>query len=94
MHNRVQITWDTSSAYHSLTHAHVGQRDSSSVKCYRFEIAFILALFYWLKPFSFRPCVCVLVYVCGVYDHAYVYLFMYVYESAHKCTLAFVCESV
>ena len=48
--NCVQITCNTSSAHH-LQHVvcHVVQRDSSAIKFDRIEIAFILALIYWLK---------------------------------------------
>ena len=48
--NCVQITWNTSSADHvqSVT-CHVVRRDSSAIKFDRVEIAFILALFYWLN---------------------------------------------
>ena len=51
--NRVQITCNTSSVYH-VQHAvcHVARRDSSTIKFDRVEIAFILALFYWLKPLT------------------------------------------
>ena len=49
--NHVQITCNTSSAYHvqHVVH-HVVQRDSSVIQFDRVGIAFISALFYWLKP--------------------------------------------
>ena len=51
--NRVQITWNTSSAYHVQPAAcHLARRDSSAIKFVGVEIAFILALFYWLKPLT------------------------------------------
>ena len=46
----VQITCHTSGA-HPVQHVcPVVRRDSSATKFHRVEIAFILALFYWLKP--------------------------------------------
>ena len=47
--NRVQITCNTSSG-HRVQHAvcHVARRDSSAIEFDTVEIAFILALFYWL----------------------------------------------
>ena len=45
-HNRVQITCNTSSAYHVQ---HAVRRDSSAIKFDGVEIAFILALSYWLN---------------------------------------------
>ena len=44
---------NTLSAYH-VHHAvyHLVRRDSSAIKFDRVEIAFILALFYWLKPLT------------------------------------------
>ena len=47
----MQITCNTSSAYH-VQHVvyHVLRRDSSAIKFDRVEIAFILAMFHWLKP--------------------------------------------
>ena len=51
--NRVQITCKTSSArYVQHVVCHVVRRDSSAIKFDRVEIAFILALFYWLKPLT------------------------------------------
>ena len=48
--NRVQITSNTSSAYHvKLAVRHFERGDSSALKFDRVEIAFFLALFYWLK---------------------------------------------
>ena len=44
--NRVQITCNTSNAYHVQHVYHVVRRDSSAVKLDSVEIAFILALFY------------------------------------------------
>ena len=46
---QVQITCNTSSAYHVQHVCHVGRRDSSAIKFDRVEIVFILAVFYWLK---------------------------------------------
>ena len=48
--NRVQITRNTSDVYH-VQHAvyHVVRRDSSAITFDRIKIAFILALFHWLK---------------------------------------------
>ena len=47
---RVQITCDTSSAYHVQHVAcYLVRRDSSVVKVDKFKMAFILALFYWVK---------------------------------------------
>ena len=50
---RVQITCNTSSDYH-VQHVmcEVVRRDSSAIKADRVEIAFIIALFYWLKPLT------------------------------------------
>ena len=46
--NRVQITYNTSSAYHmQRVTCHVVWRDSSAIKVDRVVIIFILALFYW-----------------------------------------------
>ena len=51
--NRVQITRNTSSAHHlQPAVCHLVRRGSSAIKFYRVEIAFILALFYWLKPLT------------------------------------------
>ena len=49
-HNHVQITCSTQSAYH-VQHVvcHMVPRDSSGIKSDRVDIAFILALFYWLN---------------------------------------------
>ena len=50
-HNRVKITCCTSSAYHvQRVVCHWVRRDSSAIEFDRAEIAFILALLYWLKP--------------------------------------------
>ena len=51
--SRVQITCSTPSAYH-VEHAvcHLVRRHSSAIKFDKVEIAFILALFYWLKPLT------------------------------------------
>ena len=51
--NRVQITCNTLGAYR-VQHVvyHVVRRDSLAVKFDRVEIAFSLALFYCLKPFT------------------------------------------
>ena len=52
-HNRVQITCNTSSAYHAQPAVcHLVRRDSSAIKFDRVEIAFILSLLYWLKPLA------------------------------------------
>ena len=52
-HNRVKITCNTSSAYHvQCVACHIVRRDSSAIKFNRVEIAFILALLYWLKPLT------------------------------------------
>ena len=49
-HNRVKITCNTSSAFHvQRVVFHFVRRDSSAIK---FEMAFILAWLYWLKPLS------------------------------------------
>ena len=51
--NRVQITCNTSSAYHvQPAVCHLVRRDFSAKKCDRVEIAFILASFYLLKPLT------------------------------------------
>ena len=51
--NGVQITCNTSSAYHvQPAVCHLVRRDSSATKSDRVEIAFILALFCWLKPWT------------------------------------------
>ena len=51
--NRVQITCNTSSTYHvQRVVCHLVRRDSSLIKFDRDEIAFILELFYWLKPLT------------------------------------------
>ena len=51
--NRVQITCNTPSAYHMQPAVcHVVRRDSSASKFDRAEIAFMLALFYWLKQLT------------------------------------------
>ena len=52
----VQITCNTSSAYHVQRVCHVVRRDSSAIK---FDIAFISALFYWLTPLTFFFFFCV-----------------------------------
>ena len=51
--NRVQITCNTSGAYH-VQHVvcHVLRRDSSAIKFERVEIAFILSHYRWLKPLT------------------------------------------
>ena len=47
----LRITYSRSSAYHvQYVMCHLMRRDSSAIKFDRVEIAFILALFYWLKP--------------------------------------------
>ena len=48
--SRVQIMWNTLGANH-VQHVvcHVVRRDSSGIQFDRVKIAFILALFYWLK---------------------------------------------
>ena len=53
-HNRVQITCNTSSAYH-VQHVvcHVIQRDSSAIKFDKVDIVF-LAVFYRLKPLTYE----------------------------------------
>ena len=52
-HNGVQITCNTSSAYHvQPAVCHLVQRDSSAISFDRVEIAFILALFHWPKPLT------------------------------------------
>ena len=49
----VQITCNTSSAYHvQPALCCLVQRDSSVVKFDRVEIAFILSVVYWLKPLT------------------------------------------
>ena len=48
--NGVQMTCNTLNAYH------VARRDSSAVKFDRVEIAFNLALFYWLKRLADGTC--------------------------------------
>ena len=51
--NRVQITCKTSSAYHMQPAVcYLVRRDSSAIQFDRVETAFILALFYWLKPLT------------------------------------------
>ena len=51
--NHMQITCNTSSAYHVQSAVcHLEQRDSSAVKFDRIEIEFILAFFWWLKPLN------------------------------------------
>ena len=48
-HNRVNITCNTTSAYHvQLIVCHLVRSDSSAIKSDRVEISFILALLYWL----------------------------------------------
>ena len=48
--NHVQITCNTSNAYHmQVSCTHLVRRDSSAIKFDRIEIAFIWALFYWLN---------------------------------------------
>ena len=49
----VITTYNTSSAYHvqHVVH-HIARRDRSAFKVDRVEIAFILALFYWLKSLT------------------------------------------
>ena len=46
----MEITRNTSGAYH-VQHAvcHVARKESSAVMSDRLKIAFVLALFYWLK---------------------------------------------
>ena len=52
-YNRVKITCNTSSIYHvHRVVCHLVQGDSSAAKFDRVEIAFILALLYWLKPLA------------------------------------------
>ena len=52
-HNRVKITCNTLSAYHvQRVVCHLVRRDSSAIKFDTAEIAFILVLLYWLKPFT------------------------------------------
>ena len=52
-HNHVQITCNTSCDYHvHCVICHLVWRDSSAMKFDRNEIAFILALFYWMKPLT------------------------------------------
>ena len=50
----MQITCNTSSVYHAQCHVmcHVVRRDSSAIKFDRIEIAFVVALFYWLNYYS------------------------------------------
>ena len=56
----VQITWNTSTC---RVTCHMVRRDSSAIKLDRLEIAFILALFYWLN--QCLPCMCcIFLYVC------------------------------
>ena len=56
-HNPVQITYNnTSSAYHVQHVCHLVRRDGSAIKFDRVEIAFILALLYWLKPLTDEWC--------------------------------------
>ena len=52
--NRVQITCNTSSAYH-VQHAvcHMVRSDISAIKFDRVGITFVLAYLYWLKPLTF-----------------------------------------
>ena len=52
-YSRVQITCNTSSTYH-MQHVvyHMAQRNSSAIKFDRVEIAYIVALSYWLKPLT------------------------------------------
>ena len=51
--NHVQITCNTSSAYHVQPAVyHLVRRDSSAIKFDRVEIAFNLTLFYWLKSLT------------------------------------------
>ena len=51
--HHVQITCDTSSTYHvQPAVCHFVRRDSSGIKFDRVELAFILALFYFLKPLT------------------------------------------
>ena len=51
--NCVQSTCNTSSACHvQPAVCHLVQRDSSAIKFDRAEVAFMLALFYWLKPLT------------------------------------------
>ena len=54
--NRVQTTCNTSSAYH-VQHVmcHVVRRDSSAIKFDRVKIAFIFAVFYWVKFLGHWP---------------------------------------
>ena len=53
----VQMTCNTLSTYHVLrAMCHVARRDSSAVKFDRVEIAFNLALFYWLKRLADGTC--------------------------------------
>ena len=49
--NRVQITYNTSGAYHvQRAVCHMARRDSSAIKFDRFGMVLILAVFRWLKP--------------------------------------------
>ena len=49
----MQITCNTLSAFHVQHVAcHVVRRDSSAIKLDRVDIAFILDLFYWLRPLT------------------------------------------
>ena len=49
----MQITCNISSAYQvQPAVCHLVRRESSSITFDRVEIAFILALFYWLKPLT------------------------------------------
>ena len=51
--NRVQVTCNTSSAFHvQPAVCHLVRRDSSAIKFDRVGIAFILALLYWLEPLT------------------------------------------
>ena len=50
--NRMQITCSTSGAHYVQQVCHMVRRDSSANKFDRVEIAFTLALFYWLKPLT------------------------------------------
>ena len=49
----MQNTCNTSNVYHvQLVVGHLVRRDSSAIKFHRAEIAFVLALIYWLEPLT------------------------------------------
>ena len=50
--NHLQITCSTSGAYHVQRVCNMVRRDSSAIKSDILEIAFILALFHWVKPLT------------------------------------------